>query len=196
MKGWVVVTLIIILSVVFSASVFTAWRSLTQSRVEEAEDIVGSRFIELANMFENRLALMSEAAEVISKEEDFIHRYNSALEAFYEVYKKAVDIKATRDILKKPASFNAYMDIQEEIVKAEDYLLRRAMRFESLYKNNRLALYRLNMIRINSEIEKQIDLLNDSIYAYNILTERFPSNLVAISAGYFPQPYYRKIQKE
>lgn len=190
MKAWVVALLITLVALIFGAAVGVIWGMSTVKDIEEKEEKLLSSFLDLANAYEMRLALISDLIYKLEDDKEFTDKYGSYLERLKEAHQQISDFRAEKSTLDKPASFSEFIKRQEKYENIYSAVLRRALRFEQYAYNNDFSAYRMNVDKLERNIKKEIKKFNNAVLEYNMLVERFPSNMVAVIKGKFEKPFH------
>ena len=176
MKGWFVVFMFIIVSIVSIIIALSILVSNMSTSITEAEQISKSTLVNVFDAFDEQ----NKDAINFFHASSLVPRVNqNIISSFSNNINKILSINTSIEIIDKPVTFQEYQYLQSKVNDDINQIIRIANNYPDLRTNAYFAETRIQLNQSQIKANKFIEEYNLNIGTYNRLASKLPSSIIA-----------------
>ncbi len=176
MKGWFVVFMFIIVSIVSIIIALSILVSNMNNSITEAEQISKSTLVSVFDAFDEQ----NKDAINFFHASSLVPRVNqNIISSFSNNINKILSINTSIEIINKPVTFQEYQYLQSKVDDDINQIIRIANNYPDLRTNKYFSETRIQLNQSQIKVNKFIDEYNLNIGVYNRLAAKLPTSIIA-----------------
>lgn len=142
---------------------------------------VNERWLQVENVYQRRLDLIPN---LVSSVMEFAVHETKTLQNVIEARSNAIQNTISAESFKDPQSFHAFNQAQNQLSSALFHMMTVVEKYPNLLTNENFLALQSQLEGAESRINVERKRFNESVWDYNGVVRRFPSNVVASFYGF------------
>lgn len=142
---------------------------------------ISEKWSQVENGYQNRLDLIPNLVSTVM---EFAVHETKTLQNVIEARSNAIQNTISAESLKDPQSFHAFNQAQNQLSSALFHLMTVVEKYPNLLTNENFLALQSQLEGAESRINVERKRFNESVWDYNGVVRRFPSNVVASFYGF------------
>jgi len=142
---------------------------------------ISEKWSQVENGYQNRLDLIPNLVSTVM---EFAVHETKTLQNVIEARSNAIQNTISAESLKDPQSFHSFNQAQNQLSSALFHLMTVVEKYPSLLTNENFLALQSQLEGAESRINVERKRFNESVWDYNGVVRRFPSNVVASFYGF------------